>query len=107
MRNFYLLEGDLAEAAIAAHGQFININPDDKAAKLDNLLEGVEPISKEKPKLTVDVAGAYQNGNVVLYYSNYMFPNGPTGHSGVTIVNDAGSWHIAMHTTNVTPPKQQ
>jgi hypothetical protein len=36
-----------------------------------------------------------------------MFPDGPSGHYGITVVNDAGSWHIAMHISNLTPPKKQ
>jgi hypothetical protein len=33
--------------------------------------------------------------------------DGPSGHYGITLINDAGSWHIAMHISNVTPPKKQ
>jgi uncharacterized protein (TIGR02246 family) len=57
-------------------------------------------------KLTANVVGAGQSGNVVWFYTDTMFANGPTGHSGVMLVNDAGSWHIAMHTTSIAPPKQ-
>ena len=40
-------------------------------------------------------------------YGEYIFPDGPSGHYGITLINDAGSWHIAMHISNVTPPKKQ
>jgi uncharacterized protein (TIGR02246 family) len=65
-------------------------------------------LMKQSPnnKLTVNVLGAHQNGNFAWYYVDYMIANGPSGHAGVTLVNDGGSWHIAMHTTNITPPKQ-
>jgi hypothetical protein len=62
---------------------------------------------KKAPKITLNLLDAHQNGSVVWYYLDFMFPNGPNGHAGVTAVNDAGSWHIAMHVSNVTPPKQQ
>ena len=61
---------------------------------------------KKTPKITLNLLDAHQNGNVVWYYLDFMFPNGPSGHAGVTAVNDAGSWHIAMHVSNVPPPKQ-
>jgi hypothetical protein len=61
---------------------------------------------KRAPKITLNLLDAHQNGNVVWYYLDFMFPNGPSGHAGVTAVNDAGSWHIAMHVSNVPPPKQ-
>jgi len=62
---------------------------------------------KKTPKITLNLLDAHQNGNVVWYYLDFMFPNGPSGHAGVTAVNDAGSWHIAMHVSNATPPKPQ
>ena len=62
---------------------------------------------KKTPKITLNLSDAHQNGNVVWYYLDFMFPNGPSGHAGVTAVNDAGSWHIAMHVSNATPPKPQ
>jgi hypothetical protein len=62
---------------------------------------------KKAPKITLNLLDAHQNGNVVWYYLDFIFPNGPSGHAGVTAVNDAGSWHIAMHVSNATPPKQQ
>jgi hypothetical protein len=61
---------------------------------------------KRAPKITLNLLDAHQNGNVVWYYLDFMFPNGPSGHAGVTAVNDAGSWHIGMHVSNVPPPKQ-
>jgi uncharacterized protein (TIGR02246 family) len=61
---------------------------------------------KKTPKITINLLDAHQNGNVVWYYLDFMFPNGPSGHAGVTAVNDTGSWHIAMHVSNVPPPKQ-
>jgi uncharacterized protein (TIGR02246 family) len=62
---------------------------------------------KKTPKITLNLLDAHQKGNVVWYYLDFMFPNGPSGHAGVTAVNDAGLWHIAMHVSNATPPKQQ
>jgi uncharacterized protein (TIGR02246 family) len=62
---------------------------------------------KKTPKITVNPTAAHQNGNVVWGYGDFMFPDGPSGHYGVTLVNDAGSWHTAMHISNVTPPKKQ
>jgi uncharacterized protein (TIGR02246 family) len=68
--------------------------------------KAVANLIKQFPKLTVEVAGAQQNGTVVWYYSNYTLANGSTGHSGLTLVNNGGSWRIANHMTNITPPKQ-
>jgi uncharacterized protein (TIGR02246 family) len=62
---------------------------------------------KKAPKITLNLLDAHQNGNVVWYYLDFMFPNGPSGHAGVTAVNVAGSWHIAMHVSNVPPPNKQ
>lgn len=62
---------------------------------------------KRTPKITLNLLDAHQNGNVVWYYLDFMFPNGPSGHAGVTLVNDGGSWQIAMHVSNVTPPNKQ
>jgi nitrate reductase NapE component len=69
--------------------------------------KAVASLMKQFPKLTVNVPGAGQHGNVVWYYNNYILaPNGPTGHSGVTLVSDGVSWRYLIHTTNITPPKQ-
>jgi ketosteroid isomerase-like protein len=64
---------------------------------------------KKTPKITLNLLDAHQKGNVVWYYLDFVFPNpnGPSGHAGVTAVNDAGLWHIAMYVSNATPPKQQ
>jgi uncharacterized protein (TIGR02246 family) len=62
---------------------------------------------KQTPKITVSPMEAHQNGNVVWGSGDFVFPNGPSGHYGLTIVNAAGAWHIAMHISNVTPPKKQ
>ena len=62
---------------------------------------------KKNPKITVKPTAGHQSGNVIWGYGDFMFPNGPSGHYGITAVNDAGSWHIAMHISNVAPPKQQ
>jgi hypothetical protein len=61
---------------------------------------------KKTPKITVSPTAAHQNGNAVWGYGDFMFPDGPGGHYGITVVNDAGSWHITMHISNVTPPKK-
>jgi uncharacterized protein (TIGR02246 family) len=69
--------------------------------------KAVATLMKLFPKLTAEIAGAYQHGNVLFFYTNYTFSNGPAGHSGITLVNDAGVWRIAMHASaNTTPPKQ-
>ena len=62
---------------------------------------------KKSPKITVSPTAANQNGNVVWGYGEFIFPDGPSGHYGITLINDAGSWHIAMHISNLTPPKKQ
>jgi uncharacterized protein (TIGR02246 family) len=61
---------------------------------------------KRAPKITLNLLDAHQNGNVVWYYLDFVFPNGPSGHAGVTAVTDAGLWHIAMHVSNVAPPNK-
>jgi len=43
---------------------------------------------KKNPKITVKPMAAYQNGNVVWGYGEFMFPDGPSGHFGVVDVND-------------------
>jgi ketosteroid isomerase-like protein len=62
---------------------------------------------KKSPKITVSPTAANQNGNVVWGYGELIFPDGPSGHYGITLINDAGSWYMAMHISNVTPPKKQ
>jgi uncharacterized protein (TIGR02246 family) len=67
----------------------------------------VNDLMKQSAKITVTPTAAHQNGNVVWGYGDFMFPDGPNGHYGITVVNDAGSWHIAMHISNAAPPKKQ
>jgi uncharacterized protein (TIGR02246 family) len=62
---------------------------------------------KKTPKITVKPMEAHQSGNVVWGYGEFMFPDGPSGHYGIIDVNDGGTWHIAMHISNATPPKKQ
>jgi hypothetical protein len=62
---------------------------------------------KKTPKITVTPTAARQSGNVVWGYGDFTFPDGPSGHYGYTIINDSGTWQIAMHISNVTPPKKQ
>jgi hypothetical protein len=38
-------------------------------------------------------------------YSERRSDDGPSGDYGITVVNNAGSWHIAMHVSNTSPPK--
>jgi hypothetical protein len=33
---------------------------------------------KKAPKITLNLLDAHQNGNVVWYYLDFMFPNGPS-----------------------------
>jgi hypothetical protein len=51
---------------------------------------------KKSPKITVSPTAANQNGNVVWGYGEFIFPDGPSGHYGITLINDAGSWYMAM-----------
>ncbi len=37
---------------------------------------------KKTPEITVSPMAAYQNGNVVWGYGDFMFPDGPSGHYG-------------------------
>ena len=60
---------------------------------------------KKTPKITVTPTAARENGKVVWGYGEFIFPDGPSGHYGLTVINDGG-WHIAMHISNVTPPKK-
>jgi len=62
---------------------------------------------KKSPKITITPITAYQNGKVIYAYWEYMFPEGPSGHAGIVDVNDGSTWHIAMHVSNVSPPKKQ
>jgi len=91
--------GDAAKVAALYTEDAIWVSPTGIEKGKAEIEKAVANLIKRSPKLTVSAVGAEQNGNVLWYYSNYMFPNGPTGYSGVTLVNDAGSWHIAMHTT--------
>jgi hypothetical protein len=62
---------------------------------------------KKSPKITITPIAAHQNGNVIYAYWEFMFPEGLSGHGGIVDVNDGGTWHIAMHVSNVSPPKKQ
>jgi len=63
--KFYLLDGNLAAAAIAAHRQIINSTDESEhASRLCDMLEGIEPISDDHPfeideKVTVVYSGFY------------------------------------------------
>ena len=91
--------GDAAKVAALYTQDAVWVRPTGIEKGKAEIEKAVANLIKQSPKLTVSAVGAEQNGNVVWYYSDYMFPNGSTGHSGVTLVNDAGSWQIAMHTT--------
>ena len=62
---------------------------------------------KKTPKITVHPIEAQQSGNVVWGHGEFVFDDGPSGNYGITVVNNAGSWHIAMHVSNTNPPKKQ
>lgn len=49
--DFYLLEGEKADIAIAAHGSFINVEggDPDAAEALSEALDGEEPLDIESP----------------------------------------------------------
>jgi uncharacterized protein (TIGR02246 family) len=60
---------------------------------------------KKTPKITVHPIAAQQSGNVVWGHGEFVFDDGPSGNYGITVVNNAGSWHIAMHVSNTSPQK--
>jgi ketosteroid isomerase-like protein len=60
---------------------------------------------KQTPKITVTPMQAWQSGNVVFGFGDFAFADGPSGHYGITVLNNAGLWHIAMHVSNATPKK--
>lgn len=62
---------------------------------------------KKSPKITITPIAAYKNGNVIYAYWEFMLPEGPSGHGGTVEINDGGTWHIAMHVSNVSPPKKE
>jgi uncharacterized protein (TIGR02246 family) len=62
---------------------------------------------KKTPKITVHPIAAQQSGNVVWGHGEFVFDDGPSGNYGITVVNNAGSWHIAMHVSNTSPPMNQ
>jgi hypothetical protein len=62
---------------------------------------------KKMPKLSITPVEGHQIGNVAWGNGDFAFPNGPSGHYGLTLVSDAGTWHIVMHVSNVTPKQQQ
>ena len=62
---------------------------------------------KKTPKITLNPIAAYKDGNVIYAYWEYMFPEGLSGHGGIVDVNNGGTWHIAMHVSNVSPRKKQ
>jgi len=62
---------------------------------------------KKSPKITITPIEAHENGNVIYAYWDFMFPEGPSGHAGTVDFNDGGTWHIAMHVSNVSPSKKQ
>jgi ketosteroid isomerase-like protein len=61
---------------------------------------------KKTPKITLTPIAAHQNGNVIYGLWDFVFPEGLSGHGGTVDVIDGGTWHIAMHVSNVTPPKK-
>ena len=100
--------GDATKVADLYTQDAVWVRPAEIAKGKAEIEKVVANLLKQSPnnKLTVHILGAHQNGNFVWYYNDYMFPNGPNGHAGAMLVNDGGSWHIAMHVSNVTPPKQ-
>ena len=99
--------GDAAKVADLYMQDAVWVRPNEIDKGKAEIEKAVASLMKQFPKLTVNVAGAGQHANVVWYYSNYILaPNGPTGHSGVTLVSDGGSWRYLIHTTNITPPNQ-
>ena len=60
---------------------------------------------KKAPKITITPTQAWQSGGVVWGYGDFMYPNGPSGYYGFTMIGTSGVWHIAMYISNVTPPK--
>jgi hypothetical protein len=72
----------------------------------DEIEKALADQMKKTPKITLTPVAAHQNGNVIYGLWDFMFPEGPSGHGGTVDVNDGGTWHIAMHVSNVTPPKK-
>jgi ketosteroid isomerase-like protein len=98
--------GDAAKVAELYMQDAVWVRPTEIDKGMAEIEKAVANSIKQFPQLTVNVAGAGQHGNVVWFYSNYMLANGPTGHSGVVLFNDGGSWRYLLHTSNITPPKQ-
>jgi ketosteroid isomerase-like protein len=62
---------------------------------------------KKTPKITITPTQAWQSGNVVWGYGDFAFADGSGGHYGITVLGNAGTWRIALHVLNATPPKGQ
>jgi ketosteroid isomerase-like protein len=60
---------------------------------------------KLTPQITITPIEAHQNGQVVWGHGDFMFANGPSGHYGLTLVDDNG-WHIVQHFSNAAPAKK-
>jgi uncharacterized protein (TIGR02246 family) len=73
--------GDAATVAALYTQDAVWVRPTGIEKGKAEIEKAVANLMKQSPKLTVSAVGAEQNGNVVWYYSNYTFPNGPTGHS--------------------------
>lgn len=58
---------------------------------------------KKTPQIEAHAIHAIRDGNVMWGYGDFAFTNGPSGHYGITYVNDGGTWHISMQLSNVTP----
>jgi ketosteroid isomerase-like protein len=55
---------------------------------------------KKTPKITITPTQAWQSGNVVWGYGDFAFADGSSGHFGITVLGNAGTWRIAMHVLN-------
>jgi SnoaL-like domain len=69
--------GDAAKVAALYTQDAVWVSPTGIEKGKAEIEKVVANLMKQSPKLTVSAVGAEQNGNVVWYYSNYIFPNGP------------------------------
>jgi hypothetical protein len=52
---------------------------------------------KKNPKITVKPTAGYESGNVIWGYGDFMFPNGPSGHYGITAVSQRRGFMACRH----------
>jgi ketosteroid isomerase-like protein len=95
--------GDAAKVAALYAPNAVWVRPTEVDKGREEIEKAVANLMKQFPKLNVEVAGAGESGSAAWFHSNFAFQNGPSGHSGLTFINDGGTWHIVMHVTSITP----